>query len=79
MGQAGTTQEESVRPAADALEPPERCPACTSTQTQAVTDDAATPLYNRCDGCGHRWHRWPMSGRWEHLRKAAQIELKALE
>jgi hypothetical protein len=78
----GTPQTGLVGPTPDAVVSAtwytaETCPACRSTQTVAVVVDAV-PLYNLCDGCNHRWHRWPMSGKFEHLRKAAQVELDAL-
>ncbi len=77
----GTSQEGSFGPTADAVEPPtgnaETCPACRAEAAGLVFAEMR-PLFALCNDCGHRWHIWPMSGRWEHLRRAAQIALAAL-
>ncbi len=77
----GTSQEGSFGPTADALEPPkghETCPKCQAVDVCLVIVDNR-PLYALCPACEHRWHIWPMSGRWEHLRQAAQTALAGLE
>ncbi len=78
----GTSQEGSFGPTAHAVVAAERhaeaCPKCRDGFTALVEIDGA-PLYGVCARCNHRWHIWPMSGRWEHLRQAAQKALAGLE